>query len=208
MPVDTPSNPSSPDPSSPGRPRVAGRPRTYDRPAAPRRGRLVRLTGHAETIAVLRREVIAWSPDAALLRDPMQVDTSLLASGRCDVTTAVAGWLRTRVLGDATATGRPGKARALRCSLHLQARAEPRLLGGVGSATRRNRPGSGSLSRRQVRHGRPPDAAAGGNARAAHRRQAAPPPRLLAKITAVEGDPPRSVDGRAHCVHRGDIAGG
>jgi len=139
---------------------------------------------------VLRREVIAWSPDAALLRDPMQVDTSLLASGRCDVTTAVAGWLRTRVLGDATATGRPGKARALRCSLHLQARAEPRLLGGVGSATRRNRPGSGSLSRRQVRHGRPPDAAAGGNARAAHRRQAAPPPRLLAKITAVEGDPP------------------
>jgi len=49
---------------------------------------------------VLRREVTAWSPDAALLRDPMRVDTSLLASGRRDVTTAVAGWLRTRVLGD------------------------------------------------------------------------------------------------------------
>lgn len=50
--------------------------------------------GHAETIAVLRREVAAWSRDAALLHDPLEVDTSMLASGRRDVTTAVAGWLR------------------------------------------------------------------------------------------------------------------
>lgn len=58
--------------------------------------------GHADTVAALRREAAAWSPDPALVRDPMQVDISLLTGGRRQVTTAVACWLRTRVLADGT----------------------------------------------------------------------------------------------------------
>ena len=56
--------------------------------------------GHAETIAALRASVGSWSPDPNLVRDPLQVDTSLLTSGRREVTTSVAAWLRGRVLAD------------------------------------------------------------------------------------------------------------
>lgn len=56
--------------------------------------------GHAETIAVLRSTASAWSPDATLLADPARVDTSLLAGGRREITTMIAGWLRGQVLCD------------------------------------------------------------------------------------------------------------
>jgi len=127
---------------------------------------------------VLRREVTAWSPDAALLRDPMRVDTSLLASGRRDVTTAVAGWLRTRVLGDGS---QPSGVRFT--SKHGQnlvcwAVWVP-LLGETGQNRVPSAVGKFVTADPRCRCWR--------ERRAAHRRQAAP--RLLAKITAVEGDP-------------------
>lgn len=57
--------------------------------------------GHADTVAVLRRSVAEWgSFDSALVRNPMNVSVSLLCGGRRKVTTAVASWLRARVLAD------------------------------------------------------------------------------------------------------------